>query len=158
MKLLKPAFYMSCKLQTFNSYKIQDKYYFMHINFLETLPAPYKVFHSLSEIYSFFRLHGSYQCIGGVKTYSFTLFKLIPLGGIYSQITVLNVNANKLLELCSITLDFIKPSDIKEGFGSIYFKINQEAETQLLEAISTLSVGRKAKKAYTLSGVKKYLS
>jgi hypothetical protein len=128
----------------------------MSLHFIETLPTPYKVFYSLSEIYSFFRLHGSYQCIGGIKTYSYTLFKLIPLGGIYSQITVLNVNTNKLLELCSITRDFIRPSDSKEGFGSIYFKISQEKETQLMEAISNLSVGRKSRKINTFSSVGEY--
>ncbi|QHT66414.1 hypothetical protein GXP67_06945 [Rhodocytophaga rosea] len=128
----------------------------MNINFIENLPTPYKVFHSLSEIYSFFRLHGSYQCIGGIKTYSYTLFKLIPLGGIYSQITVLNVNTTKLLELCSITRDFIRPSDPKEGFGSIYFKISQEGETKLLEAISNLTVRRKLKKGKTFSSVGAY--
>jgi hypothetical protein len=84
------------------------------------------------------------------------LFKLIPLGGIYSQITVLNVNTNRLLELCSITRDFVRPADSKEGFGSIYFKINQEVEAQLLEAISNLSVGRKPKKITTFSSIGAY--
>lgn len=128
----------------------------MNINFIETLPSPYKVFDSLCEVYSFFRLHGSYHCIGGIKTYSYTLFKLLPLGGIYSQITLTNINAGKLLEICSLSKDFIKPNDTKEGFGSIYFKINHDIEMQLMDTISSLSKTRKPKKINTVSNIVRY--
>lgn len=128
----------------------------MNVNFIEALPSPYRVFDSLCEVYSFFRLHGSYQCIGGIKTYSYTLFKLLPLGGIYSQITISNVNAAKLLEQYCINRDFVKPNGTKEGFGSVYFKVNQESEAQLMDDVSNLNRSRKPKKIKTVANIIRY--